>query len=161
LLWPQHLTTAELFKALRPKKRPELHGSYAGFLGSRLTEQFQPADLEVALDWVSQREVGITLARKHVDKDYDLSRLSDEIVLAAFEGSRENSTIRTHLAKTLIRRLWAHYLCAYEPNRENFLETFRANTIERHLLIETLVQEMTEKRGEAFAISRIIPVEDF
>jgi predicted NACHT family NTPase len=41
LLWPRHLTAAELFEALKPKKRPELHGSYSSFLASRVTEALQ------------------------------------------------------------------------------------------------------------------------
>jgi hypothetical protein len=161
LLWPRFLTTAELFSVLSPTKRPELHGSYSAFIASGITEHLQPADMAVALDWVERQDAVTTSSRRSIGRDYLLSRLSDEIVLAAFRESGEHDSVRQRLAEILINRLRAHYLCAHDLDKGKLEEAIREKTVERRLLIETLVSTMNDQRGEAFAVSRMIPTEDF
>jgi hypothetical protein len=52
LLWPQHLTAAELFAALQPKQRPEFHGSYSAFMAYLTKSSWQrsscPANMSLS-----------------------------------------------------------------------------------------------------------------
>jgi hypothetical protein len=160
LLWPKYLTAAELFAALQPKKRPEYVGSYAMFIGSAVVRHLQPSDLPVALSWVRDRESGVNLTGKHLDRDFDLSKLADEIVLLAFRKIGDSTDTQQRVAKVLIQRLRAHYTCAYEDNGDEFEKALRANAVERRLLFKALVCEMSDDPREAFSVSRVVPVED-
>jgi predicted NACHT family NTPase len=76
--WPEHLTAQELFDCLTPPKNESLYGAYQQFLYSGFSEQIQPADLPLALSWVTELHVGHKVS-------YHLEEPIDAILLRAWQ----------------------------------------------------------------------------
>jgi hypothetical protein len=81
--WPDHMTAAELFAALRQPQRRNFHGSYLSFLyGQHIAEQLAVDDLHAALDWVAVRPLD--------DERQPLLRVASEIISRAFAVGRQD-----------------------------------------------------------------------
>lgn len=53
-VWPNHISSEELFSLLTPPKRTSLIGAYKMFLSSTIVEHLTVADLPTALNWVKE-----------------------------------------------------------------------------------------------------------
>lgn len=77
-LWPEQLTTIELFQALTPRSKTNFVGVYSSFLHSEIIDDIPDAELPVALDWAAYYIHNFTDAHHQID--ITVQRLIDEIV---------------------------------------------------------------------------------
>ena len=76
--WPEYLTAQELFDSLIPPKRESFYGAYQQFLSSDFSEQIQPADIPLALKWVTELHTTHKVS-------YHLEDAIDAILLRAWQ----------------------------------------------------------------------------
>ncbi|WP_437651057.1 NACHT domain-containing protein [Sorangium sp. So ce362] len=98
-LWPDEITAAELFAALKPFEERSHGGSYGDFL-HRLSMTLPPPALPEALRWT------LVLPSRR-DAPFALTRLLDKILRMAWERL-EDAQVRALLAQAVVRRLAVH-----------------------------------------------------
>jgi hypothetical protein len=97
-LWPDYMTRAELFAALRTPRAPMYYGGYASFLTS-LASRLRDEDIADALDWAASHVADSPVHRE--DKTIEgivaraLHLLSDHAVASAY-GRYVAASIRNH-----------------------------------------------------------------
>lgn len=135
-IWPDLISTKELFKLLTPIKNPDLYGSYQGFL-SNLRNNINNLNLEDALIWV-QTQLGSDHMR-HNDIE-----LIDAIMIAAWEQV-DNPRILDLFAKaTYSRLIRLEGIISGESTyigvpTSLFLQSFECADNKRHSLIMSLI----------------------
>ena len=78
-LWPNHISTLEVFSLITPPKKRSFHGAYYGFVDKELAESLRSEDVLPALSWIEAN--ALTPERL----EYFLGTLSDAIMLKAWE----------------------------------------------------------------------------
>ena len=78
-LWPNHISTQEVFSLITPPKKRSFHGAYYGFVDKELTESLRAEDVLSGLSWIEDN--ALTPERL----EYFLGTLSDAIMLKAWE----------------------------------------------------------------------------
>ena len=96
-LWPDFLSSKELFELLTPEDRENLFNAYDVFLSHEIVDMLRPQDMPAALAWVKEQ------GRKH-DLSISLQRLLDGVVIRAW-GMLDEPGILPLLADTLGSRL--------------------------------------------------------
>jgi hypothetical protein len=76
LLWPNHMTTTELFTVLTPSRDDAVFGTYRNFIGTGVARHLEAADLEIALDWVVKLEAGPSTAA--FSRNFEMAALADQ-----------------------------------------------------------------------------------
>lgn len=108
--WPDHLTAADLFSALTPRKDTHLFGTYYRFLTSDIVTHLKPDDLPVALKWAAHNMRGdeavdpntkaavaiVTRGADHSDRQE-----IPELIAAAIVEHWESFSMRSILAEKL------------------------------------------------------------
>lgn len=77
-LWPNHITTPEVFSLITASKRSSLWGTYHHFIEGELASSLRPEDVVSGLDWINQNDV------KARDTEYSFRKLSDSIMMKAW-----------------------------------------------------------------------------
>ena len=134
ILWPEHISTEEVFEKLVPPNKEFFFGFYGLFL-ARLGKRLKPPDLLPALKWVKKQP------RKH-EAPYAFERLVESILVKAAENLNEE--IIVPLAEALFSRyaLFDHAVWHREET-----ERFRAGIFqeEKTELRKRLTQEIVKR----------------
>jgi predicted NACHT family NTPase len=157
LLWPKHLTVSELFAALTPSRRPEVFGTYRGFISTHVARHLTPDDLPHALAWVQKLETGPS--PQAFSRDFEMAALADHVVLAAIENLAQPVVTRA-LVGVLMQRFRSYYWSAYPDNGKRFDTALKQSGDRRRLLIDALTPEMKAERRDAVLVSRLLTHED-
>jgi predicted NACHT family NTPase len=99
-LWPEQLSTADVFAALTPPKQPSLIGAYRGFLLGPLRESLAMSELPVALRWAATQP-----ARD--DPGYAFGHLIEDVLRAAW-ARVEDPDVLEPFSRTVAQRLAEH-----------------------------------------------------
>lgn len=78
-LWPNHISTQEVFALITPPKKRSFHGAYYGFVDKEFAESLRKEDVLPGLTWIEAN--ALTPERL----EYFLGTLSDTIMLKAWE----------------------------------------------------------------------------
>lgn len=78
-LWPDNIPTKGVFNLITRTKKTNLWGAYRSFI-ENLASSIRNEDVEIGLDWIEKNAIN---AR---DLDYTFRKLSDEIMLKAWEN---------------------------------------------------------------------------
>lgn len=147
-LWPELLSSEDLFAVLRPPRQDRLFGLYANFL-STLPEALGSEHLGAALEWVRRQEEGHRLP-------YWLQKLVDGILDLAWE-SLECPGVLEAFVGTALNRLSRYEPVVASPVRER--PEFRSRA---RLVLSALVPRLSGARpGEALALMDLVAREDF
>lgn len=79
-LWPQQISTAELFSLLTPPRRHNFLGAYYGFTERHLVDEIPIEDITIALDWIKDNAI------HERSIEYYLGKLADVIMLKAWDN---------------------------------------------------------------------------
>ncbi len=142
--YPKHLTTAELFSVITQRKTNFTGGTYQDFLAKEFALQIKLDDLPLAIEWVEKQP-------RRYNQNYPLNRLSDAIILKAWECS-DNPYILKLFAKIVYFRLQNHENIIdnnYYNNQESTFEyTLVQNEDKRRQIIEIIVNIISESEVE-------------
>lgn len=157
-LWPQLMTTSELFPLL-DAPATGYAGSYTNFLGSDFLDFVPTADLPIALAWVERQE------GHHLD--YYLQRIVDQIMLTAWEHLEEPGVLEAfaRASYSRLRRytpIVAERFEGWERGEQSPAKQFEAMLTEdvskRRSLIEELISLITEPNDLVHSIPHITRV---
>jgi predicted NACHT family NTPase len=115
-VWPNHMSSMELFSTLTPPRKENFIGLYQRFLFHNFVDNIQPEDLPLALDWVDKQE-------EEKDSSFVIERVGDLILSRALNYFEVPAVVQA-FAKTAYRRLGS-----YKP-------IFRINSSDRNVLTE-------------------------
>jgi predicted NACHT family NTPase len=151
-VWPDLLTTEELFTALQLPKRRNLIGSYSIFINSDLVRNFQGDDLVVALKWLEKQGLR--------DAGHPFSQLGDNILLKAWEFFELLEVIQFFTRIAFIQ--WKGYenivICDNGVWQQNILLA-SSNVRKFHKLIEQSVLMISKMPEQSCKTSDFIPRE--
>ena len=126
-LWPDDLTSEEVFAALTPPKRRNLIGAYKSFVSTSLVEHLLLSGLPTALRWVAEQP-----ARD--DPEYSFRDLVDALLCAAWEHLDTPGVLDPYAA-SVAKRLASHLsVPGPKPTAESEGDRFK-----RHRLVEAVV----------------------
>ena len=136
ILWPNHLTSAELFQLITPPAQ-NFVGAYVTFLTTDLAKSLTGADLLPALQWATE------YARTASQTDeFHTKELADGILMRAWEYVDQSDILCAFTAYVMLvmRRLYRVFL--RNDNNNSFEGRIRANEAKRHqFLLAILKQE--------------------
>lgn len=142
--YPKHLTTVELFSIITQRKKNFTGGTYQDFLAKEFALHIKSDDLPLALEWVEKQP-------RRYNQNYPLNRLSDAIILKAWECS-DNPYILKLFAKVVYFRLKNYENIIdnnYYNNQESTFEyTLIQNEDKRRQIIEIIVNIISESEVE-------------
>jgi hypothetical protein len=148
-LWPDHLSSEELFELLRHPKRPSLYGSYKSFL-SHLASDFDQADLVLALKWLA-RDAG------RFDSLSPFRSIGNEILRRAW-ANVETPAVADALADIIVANV--RHLRGDEE------DSFGVDDEKRHTVLESVISRLAENDkptawyGLIYSESRLIVASD-
>lgn len=159
-VYPNHLTTAQLFNILTPAKNQSLFGAYQYFLSYTLFERIPQTDIPIALDWVlkTDRRRNRTLVTRE-------ERFSDDIMWFGWQHCDDNNVLQ-HFAEVALARVQRFDEIVGGFHRRDFETSIIALTDRRRALIRLLVQLAARKRKTtvfdlSFAIRTVVTADDF
>jgi predicted NACHT family NTPase len=135
ILWPNHLTSAELFQLITPPAQAFV-GAYVMFLTRDLAKSLSEADLLPALQWAT----GYARAASHTD-EFHTKELADGILMRSWEHIDHPDILCafTTYVMLVMRRLHRIFL---RDENNSFEGHIRENEAKRHqFLLAILKQE--------------------
>jgi predicted NACHT family NTPase len=139
-VYPNHITTEEVFENITQPKANFSGGSYQEFIANKLGQILQPSDLLVALRWVEKQ-----LPRR--DLHYPFGELSDAIMLKAWERFEEPE-IRETFTKIAISRLKEYDGVLDYNKNQTFKQELRENDNKRRRFIEAVVSMLPDSERD-------------
>jgi predicted NACHT family NTPase len=125
-IWPDHLSSDELFSLLTYPKRPSLYGSYKSFLDA-LAKGAEVIDLVVALRWLREKDI-------HPDPVSPFRSLRNEILRRAWENL-DVMEIREALADLIVDHV--------RKLRGDDDEKIVVDSLKRRKLLESVIPRIT------------------
>jgi len=120
LLWPKHITAAELFATLTPRRRSNLIGSYAMFLAHNFHEGLVGDDILIALRWVGRVADSEPGRRRR-----DYNRLEDKILLHALRHIKAPGVAEAFARTAFIRlKHWHQLFDSYDRKEKEYWKVF-------------------------------------
>jgi hypothetical protein len=135
-LWPEHLTIAELFKALTPQHNKRFIGSYSQFIRHTLPNTLRPEHLPEALRWVEAQS-------PRWEMDYMLQDLIDDIMGLAWEQLEMPGVLDT-FSSTALALLKRHDGLFNKRGRHDEVDMF-ADVRKRRMLLERMIPLVRRK----------------
>ena len=138
-MWPNHLSAEEVFGVLDEPSNPTFIGLYWHFVSDGMAEDLATSDLEIALNWITQRD-------PLLGEESILFRAVKGIVQAAWK-KLEQDTVADELAAALLTRLRGNRISTllpkgYEKDPVRMPELTRA--------VARATARVTDKRWESF-----------
>lgn len=140
-LWPDFISSEELFRVLLPPKRESFLGFYSLFLSTdRVITPLKLNDLPIALKWVEQQP------RMH-EQAYALRNLVDGIMQKAWININDPEILEA-FTSAVVSRLAKHdnifgvdyqYRSHMSESLQEFIRAFYEAKVERYRLIENIV----------------------
>jgi hypothetical protein len=136
VLWPSHLTAAEVFALITPPAEGFM-GAYVGFL-HRLPKSLSDADLLPALQWAT--EYSRTATRTG---DFHRKQLADDIFAKAWEYAENQQVMQAFIGyvKALLKHVHGVFLRAIGHNEEAFRAQLRADTQKRRQFLLAFLRD--------------------
>jgi predicted NACHT family NTPase len=150
-VWPDLMTSTELFHSLRLPKRENFFGSYQSFIEDEFTPKLQPDDLIVALTW---------LEKQGLRYGHPFDKSGDIILLKAWENFNDPIIVEIFTRIALLQlqnhqriiqngqlaQQFSTSLVADTNKRRMFLEELIVNNLERekmpHFILSTLTDDI-------------------
>ena len=132
-LWPDLITFEELLALLTPPKSSSWIGAYRIFLRRKLADGIQPADLPIALNWVT------SLEPKHRSS---FEHFPDRIILKGVQYV-EDPDIVASLAATVVSRLRKGPNIVDSLLEDEFQKTLKTMGEARRKLIRKMLRHLT------------------
>ncbi len=143
-VYPNHLTTVELFNIITQSNKNVRGGTYQDFIAKEIEQHIKLEDLSIGLKWVEQQP-------SRYNQDYPFDKLSDAIILQAWKYV-DNPNILKLFAKVVDLKLKnheklikSHFYNAEAPTFENILIQ---NEDKRRKILETIVKIISESEAE-------------
>jgi len=133
-LWPDWLSSTELFELISPLKNRQLHGAYASFL-YQLSSTLRLHDLPIALEWYARQQ--------HRDMG-PIDRLMDGIIRLAV-NHLDSPEIAAGFVEALLSRMNLHDQLMSSRDREMLTTHLSANHLQRQDLLERLLTRITDR----------------
>lgn len=142
-LWPDSISSKEIFPLITPPKKRSFHGSYFGFVTRELSQSLQPEDILFALTWVEKNAI------KPERLEYFTGTLSDAIMLKAI-AEISNAKILNKVAAISYERLrnFAGIIgdrALSKETADRFQEALNSQDKGRKSLIKKIVQIINKK----------------
>ncbi len=99
-LWPELISTTEVFELLKEPKKPDFFGGYRDFIAQVLPAYLKPQDMPVALEWLSSHQ-----AKGRMEDRFD--DLADELMYLGWSCLDEAHWIQEY-ASTAVLRMRSH-----------------------------------------------------
>ncbi|MBE7382317.1 MAG: hypothetical protein F6J95_013025 [Leptolyngbya sp. SIO1E4] len=129
-VYPDHISTVQLFNAITLPKAQFFGGTYQHFIAEEIVENFQPSDILIALKWIEGK------SRRGLK--YPFQQLFDAILLKTWENL-ENLEVLERFSKVVVSRWQNHEPLFSHRNDPSFEENLIRNDEKRHKLLETIV----------------------
>ncbi|WP_414586420.1 NACHT domain-containing protein [Scytonema sp. PCC 10023] len=143
-VYPNNLTTVELFNIITQPKKNTRGGTYQDFVAKEVALQMKLDDLPVALAWVEKQP-------RRYNQHYPFNRLSDTIILKAWEYI-DNPDILKLFASVVYFRLKNHETIidnhSYNNQQSTFEDALIKNEDKRRQILEIIVQIISEADTE-------------
>jgi len=176
-VWPDHLSTQELFDLIQFPKRYNSYGKYELFLIREVAPQIQPEDLPVALEWVEKQQIWFKEQLKCAEsgeggKGFPSSfrELMDSIILKAMEHLTHPGILGP-LARTVLRSVTEYHRVSGDRADELFKPEIWQDTSKRHQIVVAIVNCLANPNPEATVsevfynklvhLTPLVPREDF
>ena len=149
LLWPDHMTAAELFSLLTPTA-DNYFGSYALFQMT-LPDTLKSGDLLPALEWATQ-----FIAQSHHIGGYRAKRLADAIMFKVWQAFENPELTQPFLDHIAVRLRQHGDLCRGTDHdaQTTFLRTIRDDAARRHKFLLALCARALD-RIEVYSYRRV------
>ena len=149
-LWPDHMTTEELFAILNPPKRENFLGAYTVFLPREVIQHIKPSDLTVALNWVEKKQLESEILST-------LGRLADEIILRAWDAL-DSSGVLEAFARVIFLRMKNYYrIMGEESKLKELTNMVRDDDDKRRKVLKLIVSMMHDPQKESFRLIHKTP----
>ncbi len=136
-VYPNHLTTAELFGIITQPQKSAMGGTYQNFIAKEIGQYIKLDDLSIGLKWVEQQPT-------RYNQHYPFDKLSDAIMLKAWQNL-DKSEILEDFIKVVYLKLQNYEKVFVENNEElSAEETLINDDKKRHQLIEAIVFNVSE-----------------
>lgn len=148
-IWPEFLTTKELFALLTPPKNSSLFGGYASFLDFDLPKRLRAEDLPEALDWVVGRR-----------GSHDFSGPMSRLIARIGELTLENLTdeyVLTHAANAMVQLAEHHQALFADRHGGPLPLSLALDTDKRRLLLRESVPILAAKKDMALRLTSSQP----
>ncbi len=140
-LWPDQITTNELFTVLTTPKRDNFFGAYHHFISDFLSKNIQLSDIPEGLEWVCEQ------GPRH-ELTYSSRKLIDNIMLKAWKHLDTKGVLQA-FAKAIISR-FKHYdeIVDLVDNPE-FKNDLMNEDEKRHLILNATLQLFSDPEQDA------------
>ena len=135
-LWPNHMSTEELFKYVTPPKKESLFGMYAMFLTREIVPQLKADDLPIALDWVRQQS-------RDFESSSQLRDLVGDILLMSWDNL-ENGNVLQSFADVTLHRLKNYDSVFVKESSTDSVNLILSDAAKRRLVVKTIVPKFEE-----------------
>lgn len=139
-LWPECISSEELFRRLRPKQNPNHIGMYDIFLDQVLPKTLQPADLPAALGWVPQVSSGESFSCE--------ARLQANIIRLGWENMDEPGVLEP-LSRAIFWILTSSHGRLADSMRDGG-PLFASDARRRQRIISAVLPMLSDKEEEFF-----------
>ncbi len=144
-LWPDQITTEELFQVITPPKSQKFIGAYHAFLAHELVERLPSAGLLVALKWVCEQE------RRH-NVPYSFGKLIDNIMLKAWENL-DSPGVLDAFARAALSRVKLHDEIVKESSEQDFRTQLIEEDEKRRKVLKAMIPRIRDPEREVFWLS--------
>ena len=153
-LWPELITSADLFESLTPPKNENLFGAYNGFVVYELEEKLSLCGRELipALRWVEQQKAIYEMS-------YNFRGLVDSIILKAWDECYDQDVLH-HLVAVFRSRLAKHDYLHYN-DKKGIFEKIKNDPDRRHLVLLGLISSIDYNHSYVLSSSPFVLNEDF
>lgn len=160
-VYPNHISTEQLFKLLTPIKNQSLLGAYVYFLTYTLPERIPQSDIPIALDWVLKSD-------RRQTRTPSLNReeqFSDDLMWFCWQRCDDDNILPPFAEVALARLLKFDHIVGGIHGRD-FDTSLNELTDRRRSLAKEMIQIGARKRKTsildlAYTIRRILTAEDF
>lgn len=155
-LWPDLISTTDMFAQVREPKDPSLHGLYQVFLDTKLLQEMSVADLPIGLAWHSRQP-------QRLNSLGAISRLMDNIVKLAWKNM-DIAGVTSGLATACLSRIRLHDEFVSRFYDDELRRMFDSTSDERrHRLLEELLPQLKLENITALYMLhvRLIDYSDF
>ncbi|MBN8661711.1 MAG: HEAT repeat domain-containing protein [Candidatus Obscuribacter phosphatis] len=135
-LYPKYISTNDLFSYITEPKNESLFGRYALFLGYQLFDGLRPADIPVALSWVSEQQAEY---ERVYDLPHRIETLRNDIMLYAWDFLIDEKTLGA-FAKIALVSLLRHEPVVGGIHGNEFDKKLKNGNDMRRLLIKKLIE---------------------
>lgn len=131
-VWPEHISSVDLFRVLTPPKRRSVFGGYYCFLIRDICEHLTAEHLVDALDWVQKQG-------RQEERNHAFEELIGNLLQFAWENT-EHPGVLDQLALTLLKRSADHQPVMGKSIDKQSVNPFESNHIARRKLILAMLQ---------------------